>query len=190
MSEGNTAMSVSPFNPEDRETTKTFFQGIADTIVDASELRKTVQAMREELDGLRKDIEKVRHDNAAMDAEIYDLRHQRDTLRSESAEKGRRIGELELENANLSRRNEHLAERVQELEMNISSIGQELSDTRMVRDDAQLRVMELEETLRSVETDRERWYNKAAECQTKLDTLRSIFTEPTQSKTPDGDIQF
>ena len=176
MSEGNTAMSVSPFNPEDRETTKTFFQGIADTIVDASELRKTVQAMREELDGLRNDIEKVRHDNAAMDAEIYDLRHQRDTLRSESAEKGRRIGELELECANLRRSNESLTEQVSERTGMIDQLSNELDLTRTARDDAQLRVMELDEALRKVETERQEWYDRALSCQTKLDTLRSIFT--------------
>lgn len=180
MTEGNTATTgntgIGPFNPEDQAMTRSFFEKIADTVVQASELAKVVEQMRSELDALRASIEQVRSDNARMDAEIYDLRSQRDSLRQECAEKGTRIGQLSLENENLSRKNESLAERLQEAEMSISALGEEVIALRLSRDNAEYRSVELDDTLRHVEEDRQGWKEKAEGCESKLATLKSIFT--------------
>ena len=177
MFEGTTAIQVSPFNPEDREMTKAFFANIADMVVDRSELAKTVEVIRAELDQLRREIEAVREANYRMDQEIVELRSQRDEAKQESAEKGRRIGELELANANLERSNEALNRQLQEWMETMATV-------RNDRDTAQYRVVELEEevgrltgSLSDAERNAVHWQGLANACQSKLDTLRSVFRD-------------
>lgn len=178
MNDGNTATAspVSPvFNPEDAMQTRSFFEKIADTIVEASELRKIVAEMRRELNFLREDIDKVRNENWRMDQEIVELRGQRDRLLAESAEKGKRIGELELENANLVRSNSALSNHLQDADEVVKTFRNDFGSVGKERDDAQFRTMELEETLRKVEAETLEWRAKAEAAESKLATLKGIF---------------
>lgn len=176
MTEGNTAIQVSPFNPEDREMTRGFFEKIADTVVEASELTKVVAQLRGDLDRLRIDVESYRAENFRLDSEVQELRGQRDEARSEAHGLREVCHKQEVEVTNLNMRNDNLARLLQEAEASNAELIDSRRAMTMERDDAQIKVMELEDSFRQMEQANCVLLERANRAEGKLETLRSIFT--------------
>lgn len=180
MNDGNTAIQVSPivqgaFNVEDPMSVRSFFEQIANTVVDASELSKEVARLRAQLQELAAQIESVRNANFHMDQEISELREQRDNLRRDSAEKGTRIGQLELEARNYEARTESL---LRQLEQAASERDQYLANYRCEKsalEDAQMKAMELEDANKDMEETLKGWEQRATASETKLAALKEVF---------------
>lgn len=180
MNDGNTAIQVSPvvqaaFNVEDPMSVRSFFEQIANTVVDASELSKEVARLRAQLQELAAQIESVRNANFHMDQEISELREQRDNLRRDSAEKGTRIGQLELEARNYEARTESLARQLEQAEQERDRYRTSYNTATHENDDAQMKVMEMEETVKAMEETLRGWEQRATNCETKLATLKEVF---------------
>lgn len=175
MSEGTTAIQVSPFNPGDREMAKTFFEQIANTVVDASELRKEVAELKHELEGIRADIQRVQEQNFRMDQQITQLRSERDELQRE-------LGEVRRANDDLSISNTQLANRCDSLEQSLYTTEHQRDEWQdkhknILEDrDAQLiKVMELEEMVKGLTETLEGWRQRAEAAERDMETVRNVF---------------
>lgn len=186
MSEGTTAFPVSPFNPEDAMSVQSFMASIADTIVQASQLAKTVKELRWQLDALKDDVDKYHAENVRMDKEIIELRDQRNSARADNENLRETLRRVSDERDSLQRDKETLSGSYDALASRNDSLCADLAQARKERDDAQMKVMELEDrldtTLRDsinnvgeAKAEAEHWKSLANVCQSKLDTLRSVF---------------
>lgn len=163
------------FNVEDPMSVQTFFKGIADTVVDASELAKTVAALRKDVEGIQAEVAALREQNRRMDQEIAELRQQRDEARAEAAGLKRDLDAIGHEHSALVDTHNKLGqEHVELASIKDQYIGL-YDEARKARDDAQYKVAEQEETIARLQRESDDWQAKANECGAKLATLKSIF---------------
>ncbi len=180
MNEGNTALAganLGPFNPEDQMSVRSFFEKIADTVCDASELSKEVARLRTELEHLAQEVQIVREQNWRMDQEIVELRSQRDSARADNENLRGLLNKQSSELQRFQEANTRMADEADRHNEDHQQMAQTLRTVRDERDEAQVTVMELEEKLQAVIREAGDWKDKAQGCQAKLDTLKSIFTE-------------
>jgi chromosome segregation ATPase len=166
------------FNPEEPSTVHAFFERISNTIVDASKLAKDVALLRSEVDSLRHEVDVYRQHNARLDEEVYRLRTEREDQR-------RTIVELQME------LDGHIRE-VGDLKASRDAINQELTcekgnvaflngrfqDAAKDRDNAQFKVMELEDSVKRLEADLKSHMQRADAAEGALNTIRNVLSPP------------
>lgn len=185
MSEGTTAIQVSPFNPGDREMAKTFFEQIANTVVDASELRKEVAELKHELEGIRADIQRVQEQNFRMDQQITQLRSERDELQREVSELNRINTDLVNSNARLGNRCDSLEQSMYTMEAQRNEWQDKHRVELEAKEAAQMQVMELEETVKGLTETLEGWKQRAEAAERDMETVRNVFTrQPLKQDAP------
>lgn len=176
MSEGTTAIQVSPFNPGDREMAKTFFEQIANTVVDASELRKEVAELKHELEGIRADIQRVQDANFRMDQQITQLRSERDELQREVSEVQRINDDLTNSNARLGNRCDSLEQALYTMQAQRDEWQEKHKAELEAKEAAQIQVMELEETVKGLTGTLDGWRQRAEAAERDMETVRNVFT--------------
>lgn len=96
MSDGNTAVSISPVPSEDEMIgIKRIFDRAANAIVQASELSKTVAELQTKFDAMARDLDLVKDRNASLETALADVRAQRDTAMAERDQAQTLVRELQ-----------------------------------------------------------------------------------------------
>lgn len=139
---------MSDFNPEDANAVSRFFQSIADKVVLASTLPKEVQELREELEKLKADVAAYRDHIARADEEITNLRRERQQLQDENAGLQSDLNaERQAKTVAETRWNQSCTER-DRWHNDFIAASTDLETVKKERDEAQMKIMELEETVK------------------------------------------
>lgn len=163
------------FDPNDAGSVSRFFQSLADKVVLASTLPKEVEELRSAVDALKRDVESYREYQARADEEISNLRRERAALQDENATLRREIDdERNAHRVSAERLMNACNERDRWHDQFISA-SSDLETVKRERDDAQMRVMQLEDELRIQLEARDRFANDAAGLQDKLNSIRSAL---------------
>lgn len=172
------------FNPDEPTTVHSFFERISNTIVEASKLAKDVAALRCEVDALRRDVEIYRERNGRLDEEV-------NRLRAEREEQRRQIAELQIA---LSKRNTQLDDQHLEIERLSKDVGRwQDSHTEMASryqdavkgwDIAELRVMELGDKIKDLETENGVYRDRANSAEGALNTIRNVLNPQPPAVSP------
>lgn len=135
--DGNIQTTDVPTEEDMNKVRQIFDRGI-NAIVDASRLASQVQELSNQLDGLRADLDKVRQQNAWLDEQLLRVRQERDKANADATQ-----ARMDFEDA--SRANGSLKASLEQAASALDSLYQQIADLTRERDDAQLRVMELED---------------------------------------------
>lgn len=162
-------------NTDDANSVSRFFQSLADKVVLASTLPKEVEDLRAAVDQLKKDVEAYREHNARMDEEISNLRRERQALQDENARltvdlnneaKDHQIAETRWSQACSERdrwHNDYIA------------LSTSHEDMKRVKDDADMRIMELEENLSRVSNERDDAQRERDSVHERLASIRNAL---------------
>lgn len=140
MTDGTTAMPISPIQEDDTMIAERWFKRAAQAIVDATNLETKLQAISKSLDELKMEIEYVRSRNRELDQTLHDVRGQRD---SATAELSSVKGQLAEANRSLTEANTNI-ERINEINNRLNA---DLINLRHERDDYGMKNMELSDAL-------------------------------------------
>lgn len=166
---------MTDFNPDDANSVSRFFQGLADKVVLASTLPKEVEELRQAVERLRNDVEAYRADNARMDQEINRLREERVQLQRENA---MLRNDLENECHALVDATQHIDKVTQERDQwhqNFITKSEAHETVLRERDDAQMKVLELEDKIKNLENDRDFYKSNATQLADRISTIRSAL---------------
>lgn len=160
---------------KDAGSVSRFFQGIADSVVMASTLPAEVEELRGVVNQLKADVEAYREHNARMDEEITNLRKERQALQDENAQL-RAAGDREHTDHMLAQ--ERWGQACQERDrwhnesITVSTL---LEEAKRERDDAQMKIMELEDSLRSKDSELSHIRAERDELYNRLSSIRSAL---------------
>lgn len=147
---------MSDFNPDDANSVSRFFQGLADKVVLASTLPKEVEDLRKAVDALKADVESYREHMARADEEISNLRRERQALQDENSLLHDSLSKMTNEHAVAEQRWGQACSERDNWHSQANDLLQSLETTKRERDDAQMKVMEMEDTVRRMSDDHER----------------------------------
>jgi chromosome segregation ATPase len=167
--------SMTNLNTQDAYSVSAFFQSLADKVVLASTLPKEVEELRAVVEQLKRDVDSYREHNARMDEEINNLRRERQQLQDENA--ALRTALAQTENDRMvaeTRWNQACTERDRWHNdfITASTAGE---DYKRERDDAQMKMMEMEDKVHAMETDRDYYKQDAERYCDKLNSIRSAL---------------
>lgn len=141
MSDGNTALPVSPVqSEEDTMKLASLFQRAAKAVVDASEMPKQIEALQTELNLLRRDFQRSQDHANMLDQQLLDMRQQRNNAEDKLAEASRKIDGLTTDLAAMTQERDHYKRQAEELTVVVTQVRRDLDDTT-------LHSMQLEEDL-------------------------------------------
>lgn len=162
-------------NTDDANSVSSFFQSLADKVVLASTLPAKVEELSKVVDALKADVEAYREHNARMDEEITNLRRERQQLQDENAtlrsELSRKIDDHHIAE-------ERWGQACQERDRwhnDYISLSSAHEDVKRERDDAQMKIMELEDKLARTQLDATHWQDQASALVMRLDSIRSAL---------------
>ena len=166
---------MSDFNPDDANAVSRFFQGIADKVVLASTLPKEVEELRAAVEKLKADVESYREHMARADEEISNLRRERAQLQDENAQL-RAESDTNMRNYRIAedRWGQACNER-DKWHNDYIQLADAHETTKRERDDAQMKIMELEDSLRSKDSELSHTRAERDELYTKLSSIRSAL---------------
>lgn len=135
--DGTTATTLAPSEDEMNKITEVFGK-MRDTVIAASALAKEVGELRNAVGDLRKEVDHLRETNHWLDQQCTELRTQRDqAIRDKSAT----IDELNRAKSELDLVQHHFNNQ----QMELARLNDEIAKVKRERDDANFRVLELEE---------------------------------------------
>jgi FtsZ-binding cell division protein ZapB len=170
------------FNPDDATAVSSFFQSLADKVVLASTLPAKVAELSAVVDKLKSDVEAYREHNARMDEEITNLRRERATLQDENASLRSQLTSEQSDHSMAQTRwsqacserdrwhNDYIA-----LSLDILNAGNDHEEVKRERDDAQMKIMELEDQLRIANENCHWARSERDDALSKLNTVRSAL---------------
>lgn len=162
-------------NTDDANSVSRFFQSLADKVVLASTLPAEVAELREVVERLKADVESYREHMARADEEISNLRRERQALQDENATLRERLVTSENERMVAETRwNQACSER-DRWHQDYITASTGLEDIKRERDDAQMKIMELEDTTRRMADDHEHVLRERDELFAKLSSIRSAL---------------
>ena len=140
MTDGTTGFHVAPITEDDMNRVTSILKRAADAIVGMSQLSADVEMLRQTVSGLQADCDRLRNQNNALDEALAHSRNVRDTQA------------IDLSNAksDLSQANTDLASaksQVESLTIAVEGFKDKLHIAEQGRDDAELKVMALEDEL-------------------------------------------
>jgi DNA repair exonuclease SbcCD ATPase subunit len=170
------AMNTDIVTSEDANVVSNFFNNVANRIIQASELAKKLDQLQHDFEQLKQEVEKYREDNARLDEEVNRLRAERNDLQSANAQ-------ILTDFRNVSQELEHTRTALDTTrresdtwQSSYNTAWNDLALAKSDRDNANWRVVELEEKLRVVSEERdmfrsssERNANLLAEIRSRLD---------------------
>jgi len=159
--DGNTATISPVVSEEQMRSVAETFERMRDAIINSSKLAEEVAELRVSVEGLRQEVEKARSTNRWLDEQVTQLRQARDLV---FAERNKAQADLIEMTADRDRLQRHADNQRAELER----LNRELSESKRLRDDAELRVMELEE--------------QNAQLKESWEKAQAIFCPPTLSQ--------
>lgn len=147
-------------------------QYMANSVVKASEFAQELKALRAEFDALRTQVEVYRATNARLDEEVTNLRQERVRLQTENAEMMANVNELERELE--SERSTHASVRADRDRIQSEWITQndQLREMKVNLSDEQRKVRELEDQVRWLTMERDKWLETANTSQATLSRIR------------------
>lgn len=162
-------------NTDDANSVSRFFQSIADKVVLASTLPAEVAELRKVVEALKADVEQYREHNARMDEEITNLRRERAQLQDDNAQLQHDLGQQRAAHELAeSRWNQACQERDRWHDQFIS-LSEANETAKRERDDAQMKIMELEDQVRMISSDRDVAQRQCDEALSKLSSIRSAL---------------
>lgn len=142
MTDGTTAIPVGPITEDDMSKVHDILRRAADAIVGMSQLKIDVDTLRQQVAQLSDDAERLRKSNAGLEESLWQARNQRQELEAKLAEATQAMATAQREAEDWQHNANNATAKAQ-------SLGDELASTKHDRDEAQLKVMELEDSLKS-----------------------------------------
>jgi len=142
MTDGTTGIQVAPITEDDMNKVRSILQRAADAIVGASQMADDIAAMKAELAQLRDDADRYRRNAEALEESLSNARVRRQELEGQLSTAIHAQAAAERERDDMTYRERNGREAAAKLETELSQVKHE-------RDDAQLRVMELEDQLKA-----------------------------------------
>lgn len=156
----------------DANSVSSFFQSLADKVVLASTLPQKVEELSAVVDKLKADVENYREHMARADEEISNLRRERAALQDENANLQRVVND-ESGRANIAEtRWSQACQERDRWHNQFIDISEASEVTKRERDDAQMKVMELEDTVRRMADDHGRVLRERDTYFQRLNTIR------------------
>lgn len=143
MSDGNTAIQVSPVTEDTMTNVRQVFQHALDAIVSASTLKGEVDELRKSVQDLQQQVDHYRHTIANYDDQVTRLRDERDAANA-------RVYEAEDRLSTLTKTHNATLVELETLRSRNESQGRTLHEVMKERDEAQFKVLELQDNLKSV----------------------------------------
>jgi archaellum component FlaC len=173
-----TTQERTPMNLDanDANAVSSFFQSLADKVVLASTLPKEVEELRALVEQLKKDVESYREHMARTDEEISNLRRERQALQDENAALRR---DLEIEQKEHTVAESRWSQACQERDRwhnDFIQLADANETAKRERDDAQLKIMELEDQFKRLLTDRDRVQMDFERVTSQLNSIRSALS--------------
>jgi len=170
------AMNTDIVTSEDANVVSNFFNNVANRIIQASELAKKLDQLQHDFEQLKQEVEKYREDNARLDEEVNRLRVERNDLQSANAQILTDFRNVSLELDHTRAALDTTKRESDTWQSSYNTAWNDLALTKSDRDNANWRVLELEEKLRVVSEERdmfrsssERNANLLAEIRSRLD---------------------
>ena len=170
-----TSERIMNLDANDANSVSSFFQSLADKVVLASTLPQKVEELSAVVDKLKADVENYREHMARADEEISNLRRERAALQDENAmlrkdlEQQRAAHELAE-----SRWNQACNER-DRWHNDFIQLSEANETAKRERDDAQLRIMQLEDDLKRAYEDRDHAQRDRDEVHNRLTSIRNAL---------------
>lgn len=140
MTDGNTAIQVSPVKEEDMAKVREVFKNALDAIVAATELSKVVATLQSDVAKLRQDIEATQARNVELDRMLSDTRRQRD-----DAEQA--LNQTKSELSQQTSQRSYAEEQATKFQGELAQVRDELGQARKERDDHGMEALGVREAL-------------------------------------------
>lgn len=141
MTDPTTGIQVAPTEAEMSQVQDILRRAI-NAIVGMSQLQADVDMLRSTVTALQADTEKLRQQNAGLDEALYQSRQARNDLTT-------RLAQAENERADYQNRYVHLNNDLENVQSENERLSSQLKEANQARDNAELRVMELEDELKA-----------------------------------------
>lgn len=179
---GNTGSQVAPnVNEQEINMVREIFEKMANSLVGLSSAAKDIAEMREQLEGLKQDIERTQGRNRELDEMVAHVRRERDeavrevtVARDALTEATKQLEGVNSENSMLRR--------------DIEILNSDLITAKRDRDDASFKNMELEEKLKerndgfdAMLIDRNYWRDRAESLGLQLETMKDTLTKAKEA---------
>ncbi len=166
---------MTSLDTNDAHSVSSFFQSLADKVVLASTLPKEVEELRAVVEKLKADVEAYREHNARMDEEIANLRRERQALQDENAQLRSEVSTISQAQSVAETRWSQACSERDRWHQDFITVSTALEDTKRERDDAQIRVMQLEEDVRTYISQRDSVQRDRDELFARLNSIRSAL---------------
>lgn len=175
MTDGTTGINVAPVSEDEMNNIRSIFERAANSIVNVSHLHTQVQELAAQVQALKGDVEYYRDRTNQQDAELVYIRGQRDdALREAKALKeAHEVDQIKLGSAH---------DRIVDLVKELATVVTEKNNISRQRDDAELRVMALEDIVTESE-------QKLADIRDFAKNLFGLGEKPSEEK-PSDPIPF
>lgn len=179
---GNTGSQVaSNVNEQEINMVREIFEKMANSLVGLSSAAKDIAEMREQLAGLKQDIEHTQARNRELDEMVAHVRRERDEAIASRAEAWEHAEKL---NHSIDGLNAEATR----LRNDLESTTTQLVEARRDRDDASFKNMELEEKLKeradgfdAMVIDRNYWRDRAENLGLQLETMKDTLTKAKEA---------
>lgn len=142
MTDGTTGIQVAPITEDEMGKVHDILRRAADAIVGMSQLKHDVDQLSTQVRQLSDDCERLRKANAGLEESLYQARNQRHQLEAD-------LAAAEQAKATAQREAADWQSKANNAEASLESVRGELGFVKTERDTAQLKVMELEDQLKS-----------------------------------------
>lgn len=168
--DGNTAIPVSP--TEESMKLADIFRKAADAVVAASSMPETIARLMSQVDSLQTELEQRNQHAQELDQTIHELREQRDAYHAER-------DQVRIDNDNYVRQIDEMHKDMTATNAELDAVKMERDHMRGERDDAQFRVLQLEEELAKHKATLADFHDK----------LAGFFPAPEPTPTPEPAMQ-
>ncbi len=172
MTDGNTAIQVSPTEDTEMASVRQVFDKALNAIVDMTRLAKQVDSLSRDVSTLSDQVAHLRRQNEWLDEMLAKVRTERDELNHKLVEASHEVSAAKNEN-------ESLIHRVASLQSKLDTMTEARHSAEQARDEAQLKIMELEDTVQAHSAKLDKFHAIAKELFPVVETTTQPQTEPT-----------
>ncbi len=161
---------------KDAGAVSTFFQGLANSVVLASTLPAEVEELRGVVEKLKADVESYREHMARADEEISNLRRERQALQDENANLRSELEIVKRDHSTAEQRWNSACSERDRWHNDYIALAEANETAKRERDDAQIKVMELQDRLERMEDGWKVTVTERDELHAKLSSIRSALS--------------
>lgn len=162
-------------NTDDANAVSRFFQSIADKVVLASTLPKEVEELRTAVESLKRDVEQYREHMQRADEEISNLRRERQQLQDENANLRSELSSTVADKNNAEARWGQACSERDRWHNDFITASTQFEDVKRERDDAQMKIMELEDSVRALSSTIDNVVRERNDLDNRLSSIRSAL---------------